>query len=123
LIAYVVALALLAILGIALWDWLPAAMDRACARARIIRTIPAIKQWFTRFSGPLLAAAKTSSAGPTPTAGRARFPDLGPILPGHTLPARRAGRSAAVMVILRQGTGFDATFALRPALCDAVWRI
>jgi type II secretory pathway component PulJ len=37
LIAYVVALALLAILGIALWDWLPAAIDRACARARIIQ--------------------------------------------------------------------------------------
>ena len=28
-----------------------------------------------------------------------------------------------MMVILRQGTGFHATFTLRPALCDAVWRI
>ncbi len=37
LIAYVVAPALLAILGSALWDWLPAAMDGACARARIIQ--------------------------------------------------------------------------------------
>jgi hypothetical protein len=75
LIAYVVAPALLAILGSALWDWLPAAMDGACARASF-STIPAIKQWFTRFSGVLLAAARMSSAGPTPTAGRARFPDL-----------------------------------------------
>ena len=37
LIAYVVAPALLAILGSALWDWLPAAMDGACARTRIIQ--------------------------------------------------------------------------------------
>jgi hypothetical protein len=37
LIAYVVAPALLAILGSALWVWLPAAMDGACARARIIQ--------------------------------------------------------------------------------------
>ena len=89
LIAYVVAPALLAILAARYGTGCPPQWTEPAPERASFSTIPMIK-WFTRFSGVLLAADGMSSAGPTPTAGRARFPDLGPILPGHTLPARRA---------------------------------
>ena len=116
LIAYVGTLALLAIVGVHLWDRLPEIADADTVRAGGLerwprartrrlpsaRPICPIKQSLMRFSGIPKAAARMSSAGVPPGCGRRRARNLsfrrgtGPIGTRHGRPRRAHGRQRPV---------------------------